>query len=165
MRARFASAVGLAAVMSCTVAGFFGPLSNLVFAQINSTSPVLGIDVYAGNGTMNWSQIAATGIQFTMVKATQGDAASDNYQDPQLSNNETGARPTESTLAATISPILRPSRRQRKRRISSAMPNNMAASTPASCFPCSIWRMIKGLSMEHHRSTLGSTPGKPMFIR
>ena len=61
------------------------------FRGINSTSPVLGIDVYAGNGTMNWSQIAATGIQFTMVKATQGDAASDNYQDPQLSNNETGA--------------------------------------------------------------------------
>ncbi len=91
MRVRFASAVGLAWVVACTLATFFGLLSNPAFAQINSTSPVLGLDVYGGNGTMNWSQIAGTGIQFAMVKATQGDATSDNYQDPQLANNESGA--------------------------------------------------------------------------
>ncbi|HKD35865.1 MAG TPA: glycoside hydrolase family 25 protein, partial [Pirellulales bacterium] len=57
-------------------------------AVANTTSPpVLGIDVYAGNGTMNWSQIASNGIQFAWAKGTQGNY----YTDAQLPNNESGA--------------------------------------------------------------------------
>jgi len=48
---------------------------------------VYGLDIYAGNGTMNWPLIAGAGRQFCEAKATEGVS----YEDDQLSNNETNA--------------------------------------------------------------------------
>lgn len=85
MQSRFASAVGVAAAICCALGLLF---SSACPASANTSSPpVLGLDVYADNGTMNWSELAASGIQFAWAKATQGNY----YQDAQLSNNESGA--------------------------------------------------------------------------
>ena len=83
MRVTLASAVGamariLSAAVVCFVLRGSSALAN------TSSPPVLGIDVYGGNGTMNWSQIASSGIQFAWAKASQGNY----YQDAQLPNNE-----------------------------------------------------------------------------
>jgi GH25 family lysozyme M1 (1,4-beta-N-acetylmuramidase) len=48
---------------------------------------VYGLDIYEGNGTMNWPLIAGAGRQFVEAKATEGVS----FQDNQLGNNETGA--------------------------------------------------------------------------
>ena len=45
---------------------------------------VYGVDVYSGNGTMNWPLIAGGGKDFAMVKATEGVG----FQDSKLSQNE-----------------------------------------------------------------------------
>ncbi len=83
---RFAAAVRWAAALTGAAVGLIVVGGNPVLAN-TSSPPVLGIDVYAGNGTMNWSQIAANGIQFAWAKGTQGNY----YRDAQLDNNETGA--------------------------------------------------------------------------
>ena len=33
---------------------------------------VEGIDIYDGNGTINWKSVKAAGVDFAMIKATQG---------------------------------------------------------------------------------------------
>lgn len=71
------------AIGTLTVVGLAGLLGGpLARATANS---VLGLDVYSGNGVMNWSQIAATGVKFAFIKATEGVG----FKDPQLQNNET----------------------------------------------------------------------------
>jgi GH25 family lysozyme M1 (1,4-beta-N-acetylmuramidase) len=50
----------------------------------HGATSVLGLDVYSGNGTMNWPKIAATGKQFAFVKATEGT----DFKDPDLDSNE-----------------------------------------------------------------------------
>jgi GH25 family lysozyme M1 (1,4-beta-N-acetylmuramidase) len=60
-----------------------GILSSLVATTARAT--VYGLDVYAGNGTMNWPLIAGGGKDFSWVKATEGTY----YQDANLGTNET----------------------------------------------------------------------------
>jgi autotransporter-associated beta strand protein len=85
MRSPFVSAVGPLAGMLCALCYSFALSRHAALAN-TSSPPVLGIDVFNGNGTMNWSQIASNGIQFAWAKATQGNY----YQDAQLQNNESG---------------------------------------------------------------------------
>ena len=47
-----------------------------------------GMDVYAGNGTVNWSQAVSDGIQFGWAKATQGTY----YEDANYSANMQNAK-------------------------------------------------------------------------
>jgi autotransporter-associated beta strand protein len=83
MRVTLASAVSALAGILSAAGGCFALCGGSALAN-TSSPPVLGIDVYNGNGTMNWSQIASNGIQFAWAKATQGNY----YQDAQLPNNE-----------------------------------------------------------------------------
>ncbi len=94
MRVSLVSAIAWASGVLCALAGFFGPLASSAQAQYTSISnpPVLGLDVYNLNGVMNWSTIAQNAdINFAMIKATEGDTANDDYQDPQLQYNLNGA--------------------------------------------------------------------------
>ena len=56
-----------------------------------------GIDVYKGNGKINWSKVKRAGIDFAMIKATQGrgetEATKNAYlfADPNLRDNILGA--------------------------------------------------------------------------
>jgi lysozyme len=50
----------------------------------------LGLDVYSGNGTMNWTKIAAAGKTFAFVKATEGT----DFEDPDLGYNEANGTAT-----------------------------------------------------------------------
>src|SRR5271157_1345035 len=85
MRATVAVAVGRVPRIVSALS-FLALSVSSAFAN-TSTPPVLGIDVYGGNGVMNWNQIAGTGIQFAWAKATQGNY----YHDAQLPNNEANA--------------------------------------------------------------------------
>jgi lysozyme len=59
----------------------------LTIAAQPAEALVYGLDVYTGNGTMNWPLIAGAGRQFGWAKATEGVG----FQDNQLGNNETNA--------------------------------------------------------------------------
>src|ERR1700722_1846455 len=83
MRVTLSLAVSAMAGILSAGAGCFVLYSSSALANTGSP-PILGIDVYNGKGTMNWSQIASSGIQFAWAKATQGNY----YQDAQLPNNE-----------------------------------------------------------------------------
>ncbi len=53
-----------------------------------------GIDVSTYQGNINWSAVKASGIDFAIIKATQGHAVSSNsylFTDRQFANNVTGA--------------------------------------------------------------------------
>jgi GH25 family lysozyme M1 (1,4-beta-N-acetylmuramidase) len=53
-----------------------------------------GIDVSTYQGSINWSAVKASGIDFAIVKATQGRAVNSNsylFTDRQFANNVTGA--------------------------------------------------------------------------
>src|SRR5581483_372563 len=41
--------------------------------MICPTMTVEGVDVYQGDGTVNWAQVAGSGRGFAVAKATQGD--------------------------------------------------------------------------------------------
>src|SRR5580704_718686 len=58
---------------------------SIGFGGARAFAIVWGVDVYSGNGTMNWPEIAAGGKDFAMVKATEGVG----FEDPMLSANET----------------------------------------------------------------------------
>jgi GH25 family lysozyme M1 (1,4-beta-N-acetylmuramidase) len=47
-----------------------------------------GVDVYAGNGTVNWSSVNSAGISFAFVKATQGNY----YEDANMAANVNNAK-------------------------------------------------------------------------
>jgi len=62
------------------------PFSTLVWRDTSGTPfvPLLGMDVYSGYGTINWSQVAGAGYKFCWSKATEGIGYTDskylNYQ-------------------------------------------------------------------------------------
>ena len=62
----------------------FAALSIAALVQ-PARAVVYGLDVYAGNGTMNWPLIAGGGKDFAFVKATEGIG----FLDAMLSTNET----------------------------------------------------------------------------
>ncbi len=75
---------------SSTICGLILPLFGVALTALLLTpSParavVYGVDVYSGNGTMNWPLIAGGGKDFAEVKATEGVG----FQDSKLSQNET----------------------------------------------------------------------------
>lgn len=47
-----------------------------------------GIDIYHGNGSVDWPKVAAAGYSFAILKATQGTT----FNDPAFKKNVTGAR-------------------------------------------------------------------------
>jgi GH25 family lysozyme M1 (1,4-beta-N-acetylmuramidase) len=45
-----------------------------------------GVDVSSHQGTVNWSQVAAAGCKFAMVKSTEGNYYTDSYYTPDMTN-------------------------------------------------------------------------------
>jgi len=57
------------------------PYSTLVWRDTSGTpaaAPILGVDVYSGNSTINWSQVKAAGYIFAWAKATEGVGYTDS---------------------------------------------------------------------------------------
>ncbi|HTA61477.1 MAG TPA: GH25 family lysozyme [Bacteroidia bacterium] len=57
------------------------PYSKLVWRDTSGTPPapkILGVDVYSGNSTINWSQVKAAGYTFAWAKATEGVGYTDS---------------------------------------------------------------------------------------
>lgn len=56
------------------------PYSTLVWRDTSgiSSSPIIGVDVYSGNGTINWNQVKAAGYTFAYAKATEGVGYTDS---------------------------------------------------------------------------------------
>lgn len=56
-----------------------------------------GIDVYKGNGTINWNKVKRSGVDFAMIKATQGRGETELtknaylFPDPKFTENILGA--------------------------------------------------------------------------
>ena len=54
-----------------------------------------GIDVWKGQGDINWAKVKAAGIDFAMIKASQGRERKDpsvrNFPDPKFTKNIVGA--------------------------------------------------------------------------
>lgn len=63
------------------------PVQSALAMQSNSTTSATGIDVSHWDGTINWSQVAGSGVKFTYVKATEGTT----FVDPEFSSNVQGA--------------------------------------------------------------------------
>jgi lysozyme len=73
---------GIAALIACYFLGIWMP-------NFPSTTryPVRGIDVSHHQGEIDWQKVAASGIKFVYVKASEGR----NFQDPSFWNNLSGA--------------------------------------------------------------------------
>ncbi len=56
---------------------------TLAMGANQARARLLGVDVYEGNGTVNWSTVHSAGISFAFTKATQGNY----YQDPDMAAN------------------------------------------------------------------------------
>jgi GH25 family lysozyme M1 (1,4-beta-N-acetylmuramidase) len=56
-------------------------------STVTTTNLAVGIDVYAGNGTINWSAVSNAGIQFAYLKATESTYSPDS----KFSANTNGA--------------------------------------------------------------------------
>jgi GH25 family lysozyme M1 (1,4-beta-N-acetylmuramidase) len=56
------------------------PYSKLVWRDTSGTVPIqiIGVDVYSGNGTINWTQVKAAGYSFAYAKATEGVGYTDS---------------------------------------------------------------------------------------
>ena len=56
------------------------PYSTLVWRDTSGTPlvQILGVDVYSGYGTINWSQVASAGYSFAYAKATEGVGYTDS---------------------------------------------------------------------------------------
>ena len=61
---------------------------GIVVGNVGMAQRPYGMDVYAGNGTVNWSQASSDGIQFGWAKATQGTY----YEDANYSANMENAK-------------------------------------------------------------------------
>lgn len=75
-----------AAVLAVAMLGMV-PVSEAHAVSANGAI-ARGIDVSKHNGTVNWSQVAASGIQFTFIKA----GSTKSGVDPQFAANITGAQ-------------------------------------------------------------------------
>ena len=63
------------------------PYNTLVWRMANgvTSTQLLGIDIYHGDGTITWTQVVAAPKQFAWAKATEGI----NYTDPTFTTNMT----------------------------------------------------------------------------
>lgn len=75
-----------AAVLAVAVLGM-APAKEAYAVSANGAI-ARGIDVSKHNGAVNWSQVAASGVQFTFIKA----GSTNSGIDPQFAANITGAQ-------------------------------------------------------------------------
>lgn len=78
--ATFTGTVKLLTTVSGCATNTGAPYSTLVWRDTSGTlnTQILGVDVYSGNGTINWNQVKAAGYTFAWAKATEGVGYTDN---------------------------------------------------------------------------------------
>ena len=79
--ATFTGTVKLLTTVSGCTTNTGSPYSKLVWRDTSGTpaaAPILGVDVYSGNSTINWSQVKAAGYIFAYAKATEGVGYTDS---------------------------------------------------------------------------------------
>lgn len=78
--ATFTGTVKLLTTVSGCVTNTGSPYSTLVWRDTSGTAniQVLGVDVYSGNSTINWTQVKAAGYTFAYAKATEGVGYTDS---------------------------------------------------------------------------------------
>jgi len=59
-------------MITAAASAFFGAAPRFALAYVN------GLDVYSGNGTINWTSVKNGGYDFAFVKATEGVNAFDS---------------------------------------------------------------------------------------
>ena len=67
----------------------------------------LGVDVYEGDGTVNWSTAHANGIAFGWAKATEGNY----YQDPHFTSNMVNGKAAGVYIISPVRTCTAPARR------------------------------------------------------
>src|ERR1700756_1006573 len=78
--ATFTGTVKLLTTLSGCGTNSGSPYSTLVWRDTSGTPQVqiLGVDVYSGNSTINWSQVKGAGYTFAWAKATEGVGYTDS---------------------------------------------------------------------------------------
>lgn len=78
--ATFSGIVKLLTTVSGCTTNTGAPYSKLMWRDTSGTPlvKVLGVDVYSGNGTINWPQVKAAGYKFAYAKATEGIGYTDS---------------------------------------------------------------------------------------
>jgi GH25 family lysozyme M1 (1,4-beta-N-acetylmuramidase) len=78
--ATFTGTVKLLTTVSGCTTNTGSPYSKLVWRDTSgvSNAPVQGVDVYSGNGSINWVQVKAAGYAFAWAKATEGVGYTDS---------------------------------------------------------------------------------------
>lgn len=78
--ATFTGTVKLLTTVSGCITNTGSPYSTLVWRDTSGTPvvPILGVDVYSGNGTINWNAVKAAGYTFAYAKATEGVGYTDS---------------------------------------------------------------------------------------
>jgi hypothetical protein len=78
--ATFTGTVRLLTTVSGCITNTGSPYSKLVWRDTSGTPlvQVLGVDVYSGQGVINWSQVLAAGYTFAYAKATEGIGYTDS---------------------------------------------------------------------------------------
>lgn len=78
-----------------------GTSSSFTTSACQNTG-LYGVDIYAGNGVVNWSTVYQAGKSFAYVKATKGDGISNSncYVDSKFYTNMTSSNPNNIILGA-----------------------------------------------------------------
>ncbi|MBA2611811.1 MAG: T9SS type A sorting domain-containing protein [Bacteroidetes bacterium] len=79
--ATFTGTVKLLTTLSGCNINTGSPYSTLVWRDTSGTPliQILGVDVYSGYGSINWSQVAGAGYTFAYAKATEGVGYTDSW--------------------------------------------------------------------------------------
>jgi lysozyme len=86
MRRASGALIALAALAGALLAAYEWGLVRVNYPSY-AEFPVRGIDVSRYQGTIDWAAVAASGISFAFIKATEGG----NHRDPRFAENWAGA--------------------------------------------------------------------------
>jgi len=73
-KARLALGIGVAVALMAAVLGGLAYFYYLNFSPDHARYPIRGIDVSQHQGTIDWQLVASDGVQFAVIKATEGGA-------------------------------------------------------------------------------------------
>ena len=78
-------------LLTCLILGYFAELHETTSAA-ESQFLARGIDVSKWNGDIDWGTVAASGVQFAIIRTSFGWSNRDKFTDPKLVNNINGAK-------------------------------------------------------------------------
>ena len=88
--APFTGIVKLLTTVSGCATNTGAPYSKLVWRDTSGTPfvQILGVDVYSGNGVINWNSVRAAGYTFAWAKASEGIGYTDSQYHNYMTNGE-----------------------------------------------------------------------------